>query len=173
MRPRHRRIPDGCQPPAAVREATTSPVRRWRAERGAGGEAWAPPPLPTPWANRQGNPGSRGSCPSSRRCHYIDPSTGHVETGREDVARWWIGASGQNHDEAPLRGSPTGNRSEPPVHPRAARRRPSAIDAATRRKSVPYKISSRSRDRRRRQFGCASVVPGRFACSPSASTSSS
>jgi hypothetical protein len=31
--------------------------------RGAGGEAWAPPPLPTPWAGRQGNPGSRGAVP--------------------------------------------------------------------------------------------------------------
>jgi len=35
-------------------------------ETGAGGEARAPPPQPTPWVDRQGNPGSRGSYPSSQ-----------------------------------------------------------------------------------------------------------
>jgi hypothetical protein len=45
---------------------------------GAGGEAWAPPPLPTPWASRQGNPGSCGFCPSSWRVTIISFSN-HVE----------------------------------------------------------------------------------------------
>jgi len=61
----------------------------------------------------------------------------------------------------------------PPVHPLAELRRPSWINAAIRGKSAPESSSSSERDMRRRQFGCASVVPGRFACSPSATTSSS
>src|SRR6516165_5844297 len=60
-----------------------------------------------------------------------------------------------------------------PVHPGTERRRASSINDATRRSSPPSMISSTLRDKRRRQFGCASVVPGRFACSVSETTSSS
>ena len=45
MRPGHRRIPDGCEPPAALRNLYALGAER-------AGEAWGPPPPPTPWANR-------------------------------------------------------------------------------------------------------------------------
>src|SRR5215469_4496269 len=47
-----------------INNSSTVRADHWSFQSGAGGEAWAPPPPPTPWANRQGNPGSRGSSPS-------------------------------------------------------------------------------------------------------------
>ena len=63
---------DVCSPGRGAEMGAAEPSPRTRllvppkrAGRGAGGEARAPPPLPTPWVDRQGNPGSRGSYPSS------------------------------------------------------------------------------------------------------------
>ena len=50
-----------------------------------------------------------------------------------------------------------------PAHSVDLRKRASSISAATRPSSVPAPISSKVLDKRRRQLGCASMVPGKFA----------
>src|SRR5271169_1702842 len=59
------------------------------------------------------------------------------------------------------------------VHAWAERRRASSTIDAVRRNFEPSMIFSMVRLRRRRQLGCPSIVPGRFACSLSPTTSSS
>ncbi len=59
------------------------------------------------------------------------------------------------------------------AHAWAERRRASSTIDAVRRNSEPSMIFSMVRLRRRRQLGCPSIVPGRFACSVSPTTSSS
>src|SRR5262245_18980618 len=58
-------------------------------------------------------------------------------------------------------------------HQAAERARASSITAATRCSVPSSTMSSSVRDKCRRQLGCASIVPGKFACSASEITSSS
>src|SRR6516162_2238361 len=59
------------------------------------------------------------------------------------------------------------------THPLAERWRASSTSLTIPRRSAPLTISSKLRDKRRRQLGWASVVPGRLGCSISDRTSSS
>src|SRR5262249_10103532 len=63
--------------------------------KGAGGEARAPPPQPTPWVGRKGNPGSCGSYPSSFATDIIPCLHRRVDGSRSSPrSRVAVGLSG-------------------------------------------------------------------------------
>ena len=79
---------------------------------GAGGEAWAPPPLPTPWAGRQGNPGSRGTMPKLVTRVIIPCLRGAVEN---QVSGAPSSPSSTATGKSPNNSAP-GTRSRPSMH---------------------------------------------------------
>src|SRR5215467_10835446 len=93
------RLPNPCAGRAPADMASVRLDRTWN---GAGGEARAPPPQPTPWVGRKGNPGSCGSYPSSFAREIIACLPRRVDGSRSSprlrVAVGLSGLAAQNAD---------------------------------------------------------------------------